>query len=590
MMPQNGISMAITILSANLNQYGSAGQFETDRSSWGFGDDSSVVLRSTLHKKSGIYSAQVTKYTGSGDSLLIPFRFNCAVGKKYVVSAYVYSPSVNPIGADESIITLTNSLDNFLFNFNVISSVDKTVEEAKVTWEKVSIYLDCTSLILPYGAGNLRIVTALNGGILFVDELEIYEYTGTPEEEPDPEDPEEPEPVPETFDLVYFSKNPIVLEKSAPDGWDELINYRLYNDVRIETVTGSGEYISKLKIELPPDTEGKVNFVVRQAFRGSLTAIPPTKNFSDLVRLTDRIKLFKHYTGELQDDDVTPEEADLVEGSRMLVLLGGINKQKFPGLNFFTTFLPTTKKFMSWAPIEKVVDRLQEDYLNFWVYDEEINTLKLNIKVYYEDGSNETEIVNTITPVAYGQLYQIPTGPLNSGVADIDVTKTILKYELSILDQDDVVISEVRTYHVAKVRHPLTRFFMFLNSLGSYEVLRFTGQADFKTEFDKEVIQKFLSHDYASADGESEVNNAFMQEKTNYSTGFFTGIYAKAWQQYMKDLILSPRVFDVTNGSRIPVIVSSNTLDGGSDQSYLRFARVDVQKSYIDESYTPDDI
>lgn len=580
--------MAITLVSGNLNLYGDAGQFEADRSTWGFGDVSSVIVRSSVQKTAGLYSAFISKPSTSGNSLLIPYRFGISVGKKYRLSANVFVPSGNPVGLDADVLTFTPSLDNFIFGLDDTSHVNKTVLEAKDAWVNVAIFFDCDDLGFSggFGGGFLRIAgTGINNGKIYVDQMEVYEYVITPDD-PDP-DPD-PTPPPPPFDKAYFSKNPIVLEKTSPVGWDILTNFRLYDDVRVEEVNGSGTYNSKLKIELPPASDGKAIFYVRQAFRGILIAIPPAVNFSDIVQLTDRIKLFKHFTGQLQDDEVTP--GVLTDSSPLLVLLGGINKQKYPGLNYFTGYLPANKKFMSWAPVEKIVDRLQEDYLNFWIYNADITGVKLNIKAYYDDGTDETQIVATLTPVFYGSLIQIPAGPTNSGVADIDPSKTLTKYELSLLDQADSLISEVRTYKISEVHHPLTRFIMFLNSLGTYEVILFVGQAQFQTDFDREVIQKFLPHDYTVQDGEFEVNNTSLQEKVNFSTGYLTGQFALAWQRYMKDLILSSRIFDVTSGSRIPVTCTSNTLDGGLDQEYVRFARLDTQKAFVDDSFTPDDI
>lgn len=578
--------MAITIVSGNLNNLCNAGQFEADRSTWGVSDGNlRVVTRSNVNKSKGLFSALSTAayYTGvyNGD-LSVVARCNTILGGRYLAKCKIFVPSGSPIAGD----ALTLSLQAPSVYLEELLRVDKTVLEAKDNWVQLELYVKVVNNDFPYliASVNLSDVNNNMGGQVYIDEFEIYQFIGDPDEDPEPE----PEPEPEDFDEVFFSKNPVTLSQTAPEDWEDLVNCRLYNDVRIEDITGSGVYTSKLKVELPPDTDGSVTFYTRQAFRGVLTAIPPVNNLSEIVRLTDRIKLFKYFTGVLENDSVTPDE--LVESSRLLVLLGGISKLKFPNLNFFTSYLPTNKKFMSWAPVEKLVDRLQEDFLNFWVYNSDIITLKLNIKVYFDDGTNETQVVKTITPVAYGQLYQIPTGPSNCSVAEIDDTKNIFKYELSLLDQTDVLISEVRTYLVAQVRHPLTRFFMFLNSLGSYEVLRFTGQAEFKTEFSREVVQRFLAHDYSSEDGEFEVNNVTLREKVNYSTGFFTGRLAKEWQVYMKDLLLSSRIFDITDGDRIPVTITSSSLDGGLDHEFIRFARVDVQKSFIDESFTPDDI
>jgi aromatic ring-opening dioxygenase LigB subunit len=129
---------------------------------------------------------------------------------------------------------------------------------------------------------------------------------------------------------------------------------------------------------------------------------------------------------------------------------------------------------------------------------------------------------------------------------------------------------------------------MFLNSLGSFEVLRFTGQAERQTTFESDIVQRFLPHNYVSEDGEMAINLTTMQDKTNLSTGYFKEENANAWREYMKDFRLSAKIFDVTNGQRIRMVITSNNLPGNSDQDYLRFARFDSENAYIDDSYTPE--
>lgn len=389
------------------------------------------------------------------------------------------------------------------------------------------------------------------------------------------------------FEKAWFSRNPITFEKGSISTWETEENYRLYDDVRVEDVAGSGSFASKLKVTLYPGEDGNVTFQVREAFRGVLTAVPPALNEDEIVRLTDRIKLFKHYTGSLFALETTP--GTIVASNPHLVLLGGLSKFSWAGSDYFGTFLPTTNKFMTWAPVEKQVDRNQEDYLNFFVYALATTTLKLRIKAYFDDNTNTTSTVKTLAGVAYGQLYQIPAGPANAGVHLINPAKTVTKYELWLTDQADAVISEVRTYRLDAVSHPRKRLFMFLNSLGAYEVLRFTGAATMSTQVDKEQVVKFLPTDYAALDGEKEAFGSSMQEASSFSSGYLDDKYSAAWLDYLKDFLLSRRVFDVTDGKRRPIFVAPGTFQTGADQDFTRFIRFQALDSYEDDSYTPKD-
>lgn len=574
--------MPIVTVGSNLNTFGNNGQFETDPSGWGF-----VGSRTNEQAYSGLYALKYTAEDFLGvlqASLKIAMGSYTGVdGKTYLARARVRVNSANPVGHDD--------LEFFIFNFHsgITTNVKRTVTEAEDTW--VEIESRWTHATLMFGDSSAVWVgitgdytsgeNTLLGGVCYVDKFEIYEYIVTEDpEEPDP-DPEEPD---ET-DNTYLSKNPIPLAITAPEDWDDETNYRAYVDVRVEDIADSGVYNSKLKMELPPATNGTVIFYLNEAFRDVFSFNAPSVGEDAIVRLTDRIKRFKCATGELTETATTP--SSLEEGDPNLVLYGGINKLRWPSLSYLSTYLPTNKKFLTWAPTFKYVDRLQEDYLNFWIYDEEIVQIKLRIKAYFDDNTNETDVVMT-KAVSFKYLYQIPAGPVNSGAAAINAEKNLVRYELTLLDQSDVVISETRTYEIAPY-HPLSRHLMFLNSLGAFEVIRMTGQLENTTEFTREVVQRFLPHDYSPSDGEFASSNVTLQPNWNYSSGFIKGKFAKEWHEYMQDFLKSHRIFDVTGGTRTPI----NIMEGSwsrVDQNYQRFIRFDAKPAYEDQSFTPSSI
>lgn len=577
--------MPLLRVSGNLNTYGNAGNFETDPSTWGFSGAGFTITRDSGQQTKGIYSCKAVSQLDDfalGLPLIVARAKAPAieVGKTYQIVAKVRTNTALPVASDDCELSLERVVIPFL-----TYKVTRKVSAIKNTWLEVEGRFVASLIAGPTTEFLLQLFQSTGtdpiiGGELWVDEFEIYEYIMT--EDAPAEDPE--------FDTVYFSKNPVPWPRAATVGWGVINNYRLYNDVRVEETTGTDVFTSKLKARLYPDADGNGVFSARAAFRDLLTAIPPDLNETEIVRLTDRIKFFKHYSGELQDDESIPDEGDLTASNAMLVLLGGVSKQKYPGLNYFTSYLPANKKFLTWAPVVKDVDRLQEDYLNFWIYSVDIATIKLQVKVYFDDTTNETDVIKEVTGVVYGQLYQVPAGPANCGALLINPAKNATHYEVSLLDQADAVISEVRTYRIAQVRHPLTRFFMFLNSLGSYEVLMFTGQAESSTDFDREVVQKFLPYNYAAIDGEFQVNHVTLQQKASYSSGFIKGALAKQWKEYMVDFIKSTDIYDVTTGERLKRVVTTTTMPGEADQEYLRFIRFEALDNYVDENFTPGEI
>lgn len=389
------------------------------------------------------------------------------------------------------------------------------------------------------------------------------------------------------FEKAFFSRNPIPFSVNAQAGYDELTNYRIYCDTRVEEKAGTGEFISRLTQALPANSEGKAVFNLRPAFRNVLSAVPPSEPTSTIKKLTDRLKWFKNYTGHLQDDQTVP--AALTASNPFIVLLGGLSKYHYPSINYLTTYLQANKKFLTWAPVVKEVTRTQEDYLNFFVYSAAVTMLKLQVKVYYDDNTSVTQVIASTT-CKYGELYQIPAGTSNTSVMTISPEKNPVKYEISLLDQSDSLISEVRTYLIDRVSNPRTRYLMFLNSLGGYEVHRFTGQTRAEEQYSREVIQKFLPMDYEALSGEFEINDVQGRRIHSFSSGYFKGQYADQWLDYMRDLIRATRFFDVTSSVRMPMVITNTNLPLKEDQNYLRFVRFQAQEVYFNENYTPDEI
>ncbi len=400
------------------------------------------------------------------------------------------------------------------------------------------------------------------------------------------------------FDKIYFSKNQITYSKVADSDWAVQNNYRLYNEVRVEDVNGSGTFTKKLAIELVPEASGLVNFQVRQAFHGVMNPTPPILYQPNGWRVIDRIKFFKHYTGELTGTQVVPPS--MSSSLPNIVVWGGIDKfnaglktpnyegePPAPHIDFFTA-LPTTKKFMSWAPLVKMVEPNQEDYLNFFV-SPNIYSVYLKTRAYYDDGTNQVSASNQGYACISGELFEIPSGPANSFVKTINPAKKLIKYDLWLEDAISLgspVISEVRTYILHPFRYPNTRLFMFINSLGTFDVMPFYGAAQINNTFDREVVKKYLPVGYAALDGEKAVNNVTRKKKGNYSSGYFTGADSAAWLDYMNDFMLSPQVYEVTDGKRRPVIITDGSIES-EDQNYKRFFRFTAEDAYDNNVYTP---
>ncbi|MEJ0030948.1 MAG: hypothetical protein WDO15_11485 [Bacteroidota bacterium] len=247
------------------------------------------------------------------------------------------------------------------------------------------------------------------------------------------------------------------------------------------------------------------------------------------------------------------------------------------------------------------MDPQQEDYLNFLIIGSPTidpsfgYQLELFVKAYYDDGTNSSAVTATLDGIfpdefPSNRLLQITAGPINSGASAITPSKKLVKYEVVLREQTGhVVISETRTYHVDQVQYPHRRIVMFLNSLGAWETLRFNGDTINTQKYSRDIARKYLKPGYAASDGEFSQGTVEVQNSRSMGSGYILPD-GKEWQEYMRDMLRSPFVFDVTSGIRVPILVTATELPGTEDHNYKYMVRFDAIDAYADVVYTPDSV
>lgn len=388
------------------------------------------------------------------------------------------------------------------------------------------------------------------------------------------------------FGRVFFDKNPISFTKEQ-SGNNAEPNYRIQADIQVQNPLGSS-YVSILKVEQEPDSTGFTTFNIRSAFRNLLKPSPPAENETNIRVLTDRFLLAKIVYDDLYDDLVTPTTS---EETPFIVVLGGLEKRKHPSIDFFNGFLHTGSnnvKFLSWAPTTRTVDTDQEDYTSFFVVSASWTALNLKANIYYDDDTSDLDqtIIANFN-VTEGTICQIPIGPANSGVKSVSPLQNITKYELWLENQAADKQSEVLTFNLSAAPPRFVRYYLFQNSLGSFEVLRTTGKREEEAQITKSDLRKYLPSDYQPLDGEYETYRALNRRVANVSTGFMVDKYTHLWFQ---DFALSRRVFDITSGERVPVTIDTSRLKLPKDKDYEYYHRFKALESYEDESFTPQSV
>ncbi|GHE65030.1 SprB repeat-containing protein [Roseivirga thermotolerans] len=382
---------------------------------------------------------------------------------------------------------------------------------------------------------------------------------------------------------IAFSKNPIPfsIPKGANFAED---NYRLYADVLVEDIPGTGTFNKKLAMALEPESNGIATFYLQEAFAGLFTATPPAKNATTIKEATGRALLYKVGKGELFDDHTTPQNYTLSNIYR--AVLGGISKRQYPILNYLNSYLPEQKKFLSWKPTERLIDAAQEDYLTFFNYSATITQIKLFAQAWYTDGTEGAEFDTGLSiATTYGKHYEVPAGAAFNNVALEEPSKTLLKYQLWLENNSGTEVSERITFNLSKFRKENTRYFMYLNSLGAFEVVALSGLATEETQFEKDTMQTYLGHSYTGPELES-FRGSF-QNSWKMSTGYYEGPQGYAYIKSLTDLLLSTKVYDITDGARLPRLVLPGSVQMKQDKDTRYFLRFTCAEPFIEQNFTP---
>lgn len=351
-------------------------------------------------------------------------------------------------------------------------------------------------------------------------------------------------------------------------------NYAMYGELRVEQTPGSGIFTRTLTTYLTPDSADKAVFELQDGL-ADFFPLPDFNPFAvaGMQLITDNQVTAQFYAAEAYG---TPRElSGLTLRDTFKTLNGGIPKQ-IAG-DFFANILSVSKQFLTWHPLRKRVTTAQPELLHFCVYSEAITALNLLVKVYFTDGTSETITKETVSGVVMDQIYRIPGGYTQLDLADVDGAKTVKKYEIWLTNQADALISEVRTYVVEHVTAPGTRFWMFTNSLGMWEIFRAEGKTSEQLEVERDRSSGYLPQGYSRTMGEIRSRIIGSTEEIEVSSGYLDSKEEALWA---KEIMLSEKVYLLDASTRIPYVITSNQYRPYLEQDHRYYLRFTAQLAY----------
>ena len=189
---------------------------------------------------------------------------------------------------------------------------------------------------------------------------------------------------------------------------------------------------------------------------------------------------------------------------------------------------------------------------------------KIQFTVSYSDGSQDVLQKDIFTDynAPYDIYLRVPTGWGNvPELALLQPTKTPISYTVESLDSGSSPETAVFTYIIDSRNYKQKRYFVYKNSLGFLDIIRFVGVRDFSIKRSGERITTVLTEDTSAARGTIEMVYNEFEETFTVRSGWMMSIQEK---EFLTDFLRSPYVAEIILPLLLPVT------DGDGNTTYYK--------------------
>jgi len=353
----------------------------------------------------------------------------------------------------------------------------------------------------------------------------------------------------------------------------------------ISSISAPPELIVELKLYPSPD--GTVVFYANDYFESILKLQMPAAGASAIVPAYDQQRFYWIEFRQITDLAPTNPWVITERTRKRIMLLGGIEVQKFERNNFFINYISPLKKWMTWLPSGRFVHVTQDHYLTWLKYgDEEINP-NLVAQVFYTDGTND-ELTADIENHTKSYLFHMPAGVQQLGLDLLSPAKKIHYYELRVEDPVQGVLTNPYRFYI-NYDYSYSYFdWVYLNSISGLDSFRIRGNS--LRDIDREVssasqlnVMKNINDQVK--DGDTIDTGILLTKKWKADIGYLN---TPEDQNGIADVLASLQVFEDMNGRWLRVRLTNKTQPlAGSDDTKWNFP-LEWVYGYVNDKYTPD--
>ena len=336
-------------------------------------------------------------------------------------------------------------------------------------------------------------------------------------------------------------------------------------------------------ITLHPTSNGFITLQLQDYLAAMVKPQLPAMGGVSLQEADDQIKLyFISYRG-VTTAAPAPEWDNEIK--KKFVLFGGIEKSLFKRNNFFYSYVPTAKCFMTWMPSRSFVCMDQPVFVTFFNYVAPVDDFVVQLKTYLADGTVNTQEINSPSGLKKLQLlWHIDVSPAAWG---LDAMTNVHYYEVAIKDGAGAYI--VNPYRFYIDYNPYYSFwdFNYFNSLGGIDNIRIKGEVAIAVETTGEENEHVIYNDTFDTDrptAQYTMANVLKRDSFKGDAGFQR---TKLHQDALIDLLMNKGIFEQLDGRWIRINGLKKSIDLRSTADKKWSYPVEWTYGYDDSAYTP---
>ncbi len=382
--------------------------------------------------------------------------------------------------------------------------------------------------------------------------------------------------------IIVPAKNPVVFHISADPGDPLKENHKIGLQVFKTGADGDEQIFEDLVSVYYANNRAIAVFEISELLLPSLKSYFQLYTQAGWNAKIDRTEMILPFYVKYYEQFGSPASPSTLKTSNWFYALnGGVPSWKRSSFysvydNFCKYVISQKKQFLTWRNNAKVTDINATEKLYFLVPEDpaKINYILKVTRHYFDDGDEE-ENIDIGHSMLVGKVYELD-------VSYKSVIESYLGnfsgYSVQVLSADELYFGEIFEFRMDFRSYPNARYFVFLNSLGAFEGIRFTGEGIKDIALSRQFYDKGSLQLYSSSTASRGQTNPIVTLGFKVNTGWITNQEL----EYLQDFLISPEIFEIKDGIRIPAMIKNDKFELQKDNNFLNSLTIEME--YLDFS------